>query len=130
MDSAGKNRYELLFMDDDVSDPLDNLVAPTAAAASAAAAAAGKKKQPSAGAAATKTTAKVTNNNNKAAAGSNLGGPNAKKPNQAEKENKPNNALNKTDGKKFAPSADKPQFNNNKQQGAPRPSHAVKTEQF
>ncbi|EDW89779.1 plasminogen activator inhibitor 1 RNA-binding protein [Drosophila yakuba] len=120
MDSAGKNRYELLFMDDDVSDPLDNLVAPTAAAAAAAA---GKKKQPSAAAAATKTTAKVANNNNKATAGSNTGGPNAKKPNQAEKENKPNNALNKADGKKFIPSADK-QFNNNasnnKQQGAPR----------
>lgn len=126
MDSAGKNRYELLFMDDDVSDPLDNLVAPTAAAAAAAA---GKKKQPSAAAAAaTKTTAnKVANSNNKANAGSNIGGPNAKKPNQAEKENKPNNALNKTDGKKFTPSADnkQQQFNNNassnyKQQGAPR----------
>lgn len=26
MDNSGKNRYELLFMDDDISDPLDNLV--------------------------------------------------------------------------------------------------------
>lgn len=26
MDNSGKNRYELLFMDDDVSDPLDNIV--------------------------------------------------------------------------------------------------------
>lgn len=83
MDSAGNNRYELLFMDDDISDPLDNIVAKKKKQVKTAAAPTGPA---GAGSAGPKTTT------NKAQAN-----PNAKKSNQAEKENKP---LNRNDQKK------------------------------
>lgn len=64
MDTAGKNRYELLFMDDDISDPLDNIVAKkkkqvktAAAAATTGGAATGNATGPKT------TTNKVANNN-------------------------------------------------------------------
>ncbi|XP_055922271.1 plasminogen activator inhibitor 1 RNA-binding protein-like isoform X2 [Eupeodes corollae] len=79
MDNSGKNRYELLFMDDDVSDPLDNIKK--------------KVKQPAAatGAAVVPSTAVTTlnkgqnNNTNKQNASA---GNDSSKKNSSEKENK------------------------------------------
>uniref|UniRef100_A0A1A9X291 Hyaluronan/mRNA-binding protein domain-containing protein n=1 Tax=Glossina brevipalpis TaxID=37001 RepID=A0A1A9X291_9MUSC len=98
MDTSGNNRYELLFMDDDISDPLDNIVAK-------------KKKQTKSTAASTistgtasnqrtaiKQNAEATNKVNSNTANTSI--TNSKKLNQAEKENKP---LNKNEGQKRTP---------------------------
>lgn len=90
MDSAGNNRYELLFMDDDVSDPLDNIVAKNKKQVRAGAAAGGGSAAAAAG------PAKATSNKQSGDAAA----AKAKKSNQAEKENnKPGaNSNNKLDG--------------------------------
>ncbi|XP_062142948.1 SERPINE1 mRNA-binding protein 1 [Drosophila sulfurigaster albostrigata] len=98
MDNAGKNRYELLFMDDDVSDPLDNLVA------------AKKKQQQSSTVAAVAPTAKTAPSVKAPKTSA------TKKPNQAEKENKPG-ALNKNDGKKTTTGNNNDKTSNNGKQG-------------
>ena len=88
MDSAGKNRYELLFMDDDVSDPLDNL--PT------------KKKQQQPQQQQQQVKSAVAGASSKpvtAATAKAQPGSNKKQPNQAEKENKPS-VMNKNEANK------------------------------
>ncbi|XP_039952138.1 plasminogen activator inhibitor 1 RNA-binding protein [Bactrocera tryoni] len=88
MDGSGNNRYELLFMDDDISDPLDN--------------AASKSKKQVKTAGGSGGSAPSTKSSNK----QNVDGPTRvqsnKKPNQAEKENKPS-ALNKNELNKKSP---------------------------
>lgn len=96
MDTSGNNRYELLFMDDDISDPLDNIVAK-------------KKKQVKSTTASTGTVPNQRTASKQSAEGiskvnsntANTSINNSKKLNQAEKENKP---LNKNEGQKKNPS--------------------------
>ncbi|XP_055857925.1 plasminogen activator inhibitor 1 RNA-binding protein-like [Episyrphus balteatus] len=86
MDNSGKNRYELLFMDDDVSDPLDNIIKKKVKQPAAAAAAAGGGAAVTAPPTAVTTSNKgQTNNTNKQNASS---ANDSSKKNSSEKENK------------------------------------------
>ncbi|XP_017466331.1 PREDICTED: plasminogen activator inhibitor 1 RNA-binding protein [Rhagoletis zephyria] len=82
MDGSGNNRYELLFMDDDISDPLDNIAIKS------------KKQVKTAGGSGG--SAPLAKSSNKQNVDSVPRTQSSKKPNQAEKENKPS-ALNKNE---------------------------------
>lgn len=102
MDNSGKNRYELLFMDDDVSDPLDNIINKKKVKQPAASAAVGNNSV-AAGAASSNNKGQTHNNTNKPNAHNDNS--NSKK-NSSEKENK-SFAMNKN-----------VDFNNRKSQNA------------
>ncbi|XP_067622030.1 SERPINE1 mRNA-binding protein 1 [Eurosta solidaginis] len=104
MDGSGNNRYELLFMDDDISDPLDNVASK-----------AKKQVKTAGGSGGSAPSTKSSNKQNvegAARAQSN------KKPNQAEKENKPS-ALNKNESNKKQTVGAAADRNNKQQAGAP-----------
>ncbi|XP_054743117.1 plasminogen activator inhibitor 1 RNA-binding protein isoform X1 [Anastrepha obliqua] len=82
MDGSGNNRYELLFMDDDISDPLDNVASKSK-----------KQVKTAGGSGGSAPSAKTSNKQNVDGA---TRAQSNKKPNQAEKENKPS-ALNKNE---------------------------------